>query len=110
MLLPNLKNAEIAIEKIRDYSLNEDHAVGQHKALLFKKILGFTIDDSEELMDLIFEKITYSEAILGKKDQFGQRYVVDFDYSRNDRTVKIRTTWIIKIDEDFPRLTSCYIP
>jgi hypothetical protein len=34
---------------------------------------------------------------------------VDFDFVRQDRTVRIRSTWIVRTGEDLPRLTSCYV-
>jgi hypothetical protein len=36
-------------------------------------------------------------------------YVVDFDLVRQSRTVRIRGAWIVRIGEDLPRLTSCYV-
>jgi hypothetical protein len=40
---------------------------------------------------------------------YGQRYVVDFDLVRHDRTIRIRSSWIVRIGEDLPRLTTCYV-
>ncbi len=34
---------------------------------------------------------------------------MDFDMENEDKTATVRTSWIIRIDEDFPRLTSCYV-
>ena len=41
--------------------------------------------------------------------EFGRRYTVDFDLARQGRVVRIRSTWIVRIGEDLPRLTSCYV-
>ena len=45
----------------------------------------------------------------GVANPFGQRYLVDFDLVREGRTIKIRSTWIVRAEEDLPRLTSCYV-
>lgn len=46
---------------------------------------------------------------------FGERYTIDFDKVREGsialekRTVKIRSTRIVRTGEDLPRLTTCYV-
>lgn len=109
MRLPNFPNAFIDIQKLRDYSLNPNHDRGKHKARLFAAILDLQSADTEFLESLIRKAIAEQQAILGMNDQYGQRYTVDFFITRNQNTAPIRTTWIIRPDEDFPRLTSCYI-
>lgn len=107
--LPNVEQAVIEIEKLRDYVLNENHPVGKHKALIFKKILNFSKDDAEELRDLILKEAQTSEAIIKHKDEYGQRYAVDLELMAENGLVIIRTGWIIKTKENFPCLTSCFI-
>jgi hypothetical protein len=109
MNLPNPEAAYIDIRKLRDYSLNPNHDRGKHKARLFLAILGLDTDDVKELQALILEAIQVYEAIPADTDDYGQRYIVDFPLTRNQNTANIRTTWIIRPDETFPRLTSCYI-
>ena len=43
--LPNSERAVVEIGKLRDYSLNQEHEVGKHKARVFKAALGITIDE-----------------------------------------------------------------
>ena len=38
-LLPNLGQAIIPLEKLRDYALNMEHPEGRHKATVFKEVL-----------------------------------------------------------------------
>jgi hypothetical protein len=109
MKLPNAEAAFIDIRKLRDYSLNPDHDRGKHKARLFLAILGLDADDVAELEALIVEAIQIHEAIPSDADDYGQRYIVDFPLSRNQNIANIRTTWIMRPSETFPRLTSCYI-
>ena len=111
MKLPNLDLAFIDCNKLWNYSLNSQHDRGKHKARLFAAILdlGRNEHDVEILLTLILEAIQNYEAILSQSDEYGQRYIVDFLTTRNQNTANIRTTWIIRPDEDFPRLVSCYI-
>jgi hypothetical protein len=71
--------------------------------------LGRNENDVEILQTLIIEAIQNYEAIPSQSDQYGQRYIVDFPITRNQNTANVRTTWIVRPDEDFPRLVSCYI-
>ena len=109
MKLPHFQNAFIDIQKLRDYSLNQNHSRGKHKARLFAAILDLQSADADILEEIIRNAINQEEAILGMQDQYGQRYTVDFEITRNQNTAPVRTTWIIRLDEDFPRLTSCFI-
>jgi hypothetical protein len=109
MKLPNVETAFIDIQKLRDYSLNIEHDRGQHKARLFLAILGLGVEDAEELQLILLEAIQIHETISTSQDEYGQRYVVDFPLTRNENTATIRSTWIVRPTETFPRLTSCYI-
>ena len=111
MKLPNFDLAVIDGNKLWNYSLNSQHDRGKHKARLFAAILdlGRNENDVEILQTLILEAVQNHEAIPSQSDQYGQRYIVDFLTIRSQNTANIRTTWIIRPDEDFPRLVSCYI-
>ncbi|MCU0543905.1 MAG: hypothetical protein MUE44_17285 [Oscillatoriaceae cyanobacterium Prado104] len=78
MLIPNAQNAVVDIRKLRDYCLNSEHDDGKHKARLFSSILGITPDNAEELRQILLEVIQTHEALLGRRDRFGQRYTLDF--------------------------------
>jgi hypothetical protein len=109
MPLPNATSAFIDLIKLRDYSLNPEHSRGKHKARLFTAILGLTSQDAELLKSKILEAIQTEPATLGDTDEYGQRYGVDFAMTRHQNTATVRTTWIIRSSETFPRLVSCYI-
>jgi hypothetical protein len=111
--LPNADRAVVDIEKLRDYSLNPNHPEGKHKARVFLAALGFKADDAERLRELILEAISTREAVLQQPTSYRQRFVVDFHVKAEQGPVvtlkTIRSAWIIRNDEDFPRLTSCFI-
>ena len=109
MKLPNLEKSVISIEKLRDYCLNMDHSTGKHKAKVFKSALGLEKSHADTLRHLILEGIYENEAIEIEKDQYGRRYLVDIKINRKNKSASVRTLWIIKVTESFPRLISCYI-
>jgi hypothetical protein len=48
-------------------------------------------------------------AVFTNKIAYGNLYNMDFDLTYLERTATIRTAWIIKNEEDFPRLTTCFV-
>jgi hypothetical protein len=109
MRLPNADHAVVEIEKLRDYCLSTSHPRGRHKARVFATALGITARDAEELRDSILSAIVSEEAIPTEQDEYGQRYVVDFTVKRQDKEAVVRSSWIVRNGEDYPRLTSCYV-
>jgi hypothetical protein len=108
MKVPNAEQAIVEIEKLRDYCLSESHPRGKHKARVFASVLGITADDAAELRAAMLAAVRVTEAIAGERDEYGQRYVVDFPMKHHGNEAIIRSTWIIRRGEDTPRLTSCY--
>ena len=108
MLIPNADNAIIDIRKLRDYCLNAKHDDGKHKARLFSSILGMKSDNAEELRQILLEIVKTHQAQLGRRDQFGQRYTVDFEITWQNKSATLRSGWIIEHDSTFPKLTTCY--
>jgi len=108
MLISNAENAVVDIRKLRDYCLNPEHSDGKHKARLFSSILGMTADNAEELRQILLEVIQTHEAQLGRQDEFGQRYTLDFSIEWQNRSATLRSGWIIEHGSEIPRLTTCY--
>ena len=71
--------------------------------------MGIDSKDSEELKKSILKAIMHNECKEGEKDFYGKRYSVDFIFRIFDNEVEVRTSWITRKGEDFPRLTSCNI-
>ena len=78
MIIANAERTVADIRKLRDYCLNPLHANGKHKAQL------------------------------GRRDVYGQRYIVDFSPTWHEKQIMIRSGWIIEHGTDTPRLTTCY--
>ena len=109
MKIPNAEHAIVDIRKLRNYSLNSKHNSGKHKARVFSSALGITNNDAEELREVLLQAVKTSEAQVGQRDSYGQRYIVDFILDWQGKRAKIRSTWIIDPGSDVPRLTSTYI-
>ncbi|MBU1487748.1 hypothetical protein KKH56_06860 [bacterium] len=108
MTIPNAEHALVDIRKLRDYCLNPTHDDGKHKARLFAAALGMTRNDAGDLRDVLLQAVRTQDAQLGRRDEYGQRYIVDFMLQWRSKRAMIRSGWIIEHGSNTPRLTSCY--
>jgi hypothetical protein len=109
MLFPNADKGVVEMVKLTDYCLNEFHPRGRHKARVFRSALGLERSHAQTLYDAILLAARTQDATLGEVDQYGQRYVLDFEMTGPAGSARVRTTWMIRTGEDFPRMTSCYV-
>jgi hypothetical protein len=107
--LPNAKRAVVDLDKLRNYCLSFDHRRGCHKARVFKASLGLMIDNADDLRKALLAAAINNDAAPAEKDEYGRRYVIDFMASGPSGQAMVRSSWIIRSGEDFPRLTSCYV-
>ena len=107
--LPNPDRAILGIDKLRDYCLNSQHSEGRHKARVFASALGLTQQDAERLRTAILGALPLAPAIKRGTTVFGDRFSADIDVERHDRCATVRTCWIIRVDEDVPRLVTCFV-
>ena len=108
MQIPNAEHAEIDIRKLRDYCLNPEHPEGKHKARLFAAAFGMTAKDAGDLQEILSRVVMTENVVMGRRDEYGQRYVIDFMMEWRGRHALVRCGWIIENDSDIPRLTTCY--
>ncbi len=108
--LPNPDRAILPRDKLEGYSLNPNHSEGRHKALVFQSALGINVNNSQELRDVLHEVVRTYEAIPTRRNAYGQKYQIDFEMTRKGKTALVRSVWIVRFGEDFPRLVTCYIP
>ncbi|MFB2833651.1 DUF6883 domain-containing protein [Floridanema evergladense] len=109
MKLPNPENAIIDEQKLAGYSLNPNHSDGKHKARVFESALNLTLDNLDELKNALLLAVRTYDAIPDKINAYGQKYIIDFPLTRENKTAIIHSVWIIRNDEQFPRLVTCYI-
>lgn len=110
MRLPNPNKAILPWDKLEGYSLNSSHSEGRHKAVVFQSALGLSLENVGELRAALRHALKTQDAMPTKRNAYGQKYQIEFEMTRNDKTALIRSIWIIRHDEDFPRLVTCYIP
>ncbi|MGH9791704.1 MAG: DUF6883 domain-containing protein, partial [Candidatus Acidiferrales bacterium] len=109
MKLPNPERAVVDIEKLRGYCLNPQHLRGRHKARVFAAVLGITAEKAELLRTALLEAALHREATPTEQDTHGQRYVLDFELDGPSGRGMVRSCWIVRAGETFPRLTTCYV-
>jgi hypothetical protein len=107
--LPNASRAVADLSKLQNYSLSASHFWGRHKARVFRSVLGLTAENAHVLREAVLHAAITADAELGHLDEYGQRYVLDFEWRGLAGKAIVRSCWIVRIGEDFPRLTSCYV-
>jgi len=109
MKLPNGENADLG-SKLEDYSLNPLHRQGQHKARVFESALGITLANRKVLSRALFAAAKSSNDVVAFGDNgFGETYVLRFRLTTERGSATVLSAWIIRRNEDFPRLTTCFI-
>ncbi|MGH9630876.1 MAG: DUF6883 domain-containing protein [Bryobacteraceae bacterium] len=108
MRLPNPERAVVDIVKLTDYSLNPKHEDGKHKARVFAAALGLSRSDGEWLQNRLLE-VVREEATLINESRFGRLYMIDFQLETAHGAAMVRSGWIVRTGEDYPRLTTCFV-
>lgn len=109
MKLPSAHRAVVDIRKLRDYCLDPGSPKGRDKARVFAAALGLTRTDAGRLSRHLLQAAIERECAVGEADQYGRRYTVDSDMETSIGRHTIRSGWIIRNGEAFPRLTTCYV-
>lgn len=109
MKLPNPDRAIIDRRKLTDYCLNPNHPDGRHKARVFESALGLNLNDVDVLETALLKSISQYDAVEDKQNKYGTKYVIDFVLAHNDKEAVIRSVWIVRNSENFPRLVTCYV-
>ena len=108
MKMPGGDAAIVDLRKLTGYCLNPEHPRGKHKARVFAP-LGFTAENADELRAALLKAAASTEAQAAASDQFGDRYVLEFEVEGSQGKGIVRSTWIVRRGERAPRLTSCFV-
>jgi hypothetical protein len=108
MKLPNGINAIVPEAKLRDYCLSPTHPRGRNKARLFSAALGMTPDDSDSLRSQLLNAVRGGEAVPTKRNNFGQVYEIRFQAIGPSARAELLSVWILRDDDGFPYLVTCY--
>jgi len=105
--LPNPDQTVVDMHKLTGYCLNPEHADGRHN--VFQSALGIGLEQAIELRNALLQAVKNYDAVPSKSNQHGQKYVIDFPMSRFEKLAVVRSAWMVRYDENFPRLVTCYI-
>lgn len=109
MTLPNANKAFIDDRKLVEYCLNFEHPDGKNKARVFASALGITQESFFVLKAAVLEAVLTEAAILHEETSRGQYWQVDFTLRYLEKSALLRSAWIIRKGENFPRLITCYV-
>ena len=107
--LPRYDEAILDIRKIEDYCLSPIHPRGRHKARVFRDTLGLQQGDAPWLRRVLLEAARSAEAFRLVEDAWGTHWRLDVTIRRQNRTAVVRTLWIVRTDEIFPRFVTCWV-
>ncbi len=113
MKLPNADHALVHMDKLTHYCLNTEHPRGRHKARVFAAALGLalglTVSHAEDLRLALLDAVRTHNALPTRQTVYGHEYMADFTMTGPSGRARVRSAWIVRYSEDFPRLTSCYV-
>lgn len=87
---------------------NEKWRKGKDKAILFRNRLGITLENKAILEVALLESAVNKEAEIYKTDNYGTQYDIKFFMTTETGISWVLSCWMIRTDEDFPRLTNTY--
>lgn len=100
--------AVVDVQKLRCYCLNAEHPRGHHKARVFQSALGWTAGCADYVRSKLLEVVQRVEPKYLGSDDWGDQYTVDFIETGPSGQVPIRSFWMVRHSECFPRLTTLY--
>ncbi len=109
MKMPGGDAAIVDLKKLTDYCLHPEHPRGKHKARVFATALGFTAENAAELRAALLTAAATADVQRAASDQFGERYVLEFEIIGPQGVGVVKSTWIVRRGETSPRLTSCFV-
>lgn len=110
LALPNVDDAVIPEEKLRDYALSPNHATGRHKARVFASALGIAREDWTYLRDEIASKLPSASVSAVRESAYGFLYEVPMLVEGlNGATEEVITAWFVQGPMGAPRLVSAYV-
>ena len=90
--------------------MNPDHPVGGNKYRVINSATGLEADDAPRIDQQIRDGVRQGTPILGRADQYGQRWAVDVPLSGPTGTITVRTAWIMDAGSTTPRLVTISFP
>jgi hypothetical protein len=105
-----VKRVVVDSRKLTHYALDENSPLGRHKALVFEKILGFTVENYADLLHQLETKSLNAEAVFHSEDKYGKRYTVDILVDGTEgRQAIVRTGWLAPTGTHEAHLVTLYV-
>ena len=82
---------------------------GSLKAIVFRSALGMGLAEAPELRSALRDVLKNQSALATDRNAYGQKYQIDFKMARMNRSAVVRSVWIVRHEEAFPRLVTCYV-
>lgn len=96
--------------KLTRYALDKTSKKGRDKAVAFELALGFTSDDADEVMRLVYRWMGRNDPVMTGENQWGEINTADIPMTgKNGKRANVRTGWILRHGEDKMPLTSIYV-
>ena len=109
MRLPQGNEAIVTDEKLYGYLLNIEHPTQPGHAMLFKRLLGLTTDNAEELRAALLHAAATLPADPGQSSRFGEKFEIKFPMSGPRGTYNVLSVWLIPRGHTRPRLITAMI-
>jgi hypothetical protein len=61
------------------------------------------------LRSALLAAVKTRDAVLGVENDYGQRYIVDFEFENVGKTASLRSVWIVEAGSEIPRLVTCLV-
>ena len=104
----NADQAVVDPSKLRDYLLSPSHPVGRFKATFFTT-LGYSQQEWPVLKDDLLAIVCAGQPVLGKDSGYGQKYEVSGTLTGpNGKQARIKTVWLVSLDETAPRFVTAF--
>ncbi len=71
-------------------------------------VVNLTENEAPILQTALLEAIKSHNAEIGRLDERGQRYTIDFEFERQGKRITIRSARIIDSEPEIPRLIMCF--
>jgi hypothetical protein len=82
-----------------------DKSLSRHSRVSRNPERNYAEDVRQRLLDVVRSQ----DATFLGSDDYGQRYALDFTVEGVDGVATVRSLWIVRTGEGFPRLTTCYL-
>ena len=96
--------------KLTEYALNYNSKQGKDKALVFAQVLGFTLENYQELLRQLEANCLSANAKFYRAIEQGALYQVDIIIEgKANRQASVRTGWLVKPGTRVAHLTTVYV-